>query len=214
MQTVKRSKRFKKREQLVDREKRYALVDAVRILKKVDAIKDAKFDETIVLNFQLGIKTDSGTENVRGAVSLPHGSGKKVRVVAFAKGDGAREAKDNGADEVGAEELVAKILGGWMEFDAVVASLILDNVSKGEMEKSVEAFSSRLKPNGLLYAIFNPLLTAEQIREIMKKTNNPTRDATSVIYSDKELRTMFYAYSVEKTKLYEHGLRGLFLKKH
>ncbi len=136
---AKRSKRFKKREALVDREKRYALNDAVKILKKID---NTKFDETVVLNFQLGIKTDSGTENVRGAVSLPHGSGKKVRVIAFAKGDGAREAKENGADEVGAEELVAKIQGGWMDFDAVVAH--------PDMMREVSKLGRVLGPKGLM----------------------------------------------------------------
>lgn len=136
---AKRSKRFKKRESLVDREKRYALNDAVKILKKID---NTKFDETVVLNFQLGIKTDSGTENVRGAVSLPHGSGKKVRVIAFAKGEGAREAKDAGADEVGAEELVAKIQGGWMEFDAVVAH--------PDMMREVSKLGRVLGPKGLM----------------------------------------------------------------
>src|SRR5262245_56618001 len=116
--TVKRSKRFQQRAKLVDREKKYSLSEAVKILKKIEA---GKVDETISLNFQLGIKTDAGNENVRSAVSLPHGSGKKVTVICFAKGEGAKEAKDNGAEFVGAEELVAKILEGWMEFDAVVA---------------------------------------------------------------------------------------------
>ncbi len=136
---AKRSKRYTKRAKLVDGTKRYALADAVKILKKVEA---GKFDETIVLNFQLGIKTDSGTENVRGAVSLPHGSGKSVRVIAFAKGDAAREAKENGADEIGAEELVAKILGGWFEFDAVVAH--------PDMMREVSKLGRVLGPKGLM----------------------------------------------------------------
>ena len=79
---------------------------------------------------------------MRGAVSLPHGSGKKVRVIAFAKGDGAREAKENGADEVGAEELVAKIQGGWMDFDAVVAH--------PDMMREVSKLGRVLGPKGLM----------------------------------------------------------------
>ena len=84
MQTaVKRSKRYQQRATLVDREKKYTLPEAVKILKKIEK---TKADETVSLNFQLGIKTDAGTENVRSAVSLPHGSGKKVRVICFSKG--------------------------------------------------------------------------------------------------------------------------------
>ncbi len=136
---IKRSKRYKKRAELVDREKRYSLADAVKALKKIEA---SKFDETIVLNFQLGIKTDSGTENVRGTVSLPHGSGKSVRVICFAKGDAARDAKQAGADEVGAEELVQKISEGWFDFDAVVAH--------PDMMREVSKLGRVLGPKGLM----------------------------------------------------------------
>lgn len=134
-----RSKRYKERVKLVDSEKKYSLPEAVKILKKVAA---GKYDETICLNVQLGIKTDSGTENVRGTVSLPHGSGKKVRVICFCKGEGAKEAKDNGADMVGAEELVQKIQEGWLDFDAVVAH--------PDMMREVSKLGRVLGPKGLM----------------------------------------------------------------
>lgn len=136
---VKRSKRYQKRAKLVDREKKYSLADAVKILKSVEP---AKYDETVSLNFQLGIRIDSGNENVRGTVSLPHGSGKSVRVICFCKGEGAKEAKENGADEVGAEELVQKVLGGWFEFDAVVAH--------PDMMREVSKLGRVLGPKGLM----------------------------------------------------------------
>lgn len=139
MLTVKRSKRYKKRAEIVNREKKYSLAEAVKLLKKIDAFK---FDETISLNFQLGIRTDSGNETVRGAVSLPHGTGKTIKVVCFAKGEGAKEAKDAGADQVGAEELVAKILEGWMDFDAVVAH--------PDMMREVSKLGRVLGPKGLM----------------------------------------------------------------
>jgi large subunit ribosomal protein L1 len=138
MQT-KPSKRYQQRQKLTDREKRYSLADAVKNIKK---IQGNKYDETISLNFQLGIKTDSGNETVRGTVSLPHGSGKSVRVICFVKGEGASEAKQAGADEVGAEDLVQKVLGGWFEFDAVVAH--------PDMMREVSKLGRVLGPKGLM----------------------------------------------------------------
>lgn len=139
MLTIKRSKRYLKRAEIVNREKKYTLSEAVKMLKKIDTVK---FDETISLNFQLGIRTDSGNETVRGAVSLPHGTGKTIKVVCFAKGEGAKEAKDAGADQVGAEELVQKILEGWMDFDAVVAH--------PDMMREVSKLGRVLGPKGLM----------------------------------------------------------------
>ena len=139
MTTSDRSKRYQKREVLADPNKRYSLADAIKQIKKIEK---PKYDETISLNFQLGVRSDSGTENVRGAVSLPHGSGKKVRVICFSKGEGAREAKEAGADLVGAEDLVEKVLGGWFEFDAVVAH--------PDMMREVSKLGRVLGPKGLM----------------------------------------------------------------
>lgn len=134
-----KSKRQKERSKLVDSEKRYPLAEAIKILKKVPA---GKYDETLCLSVQLGIKTESGTENVRGTVSLPHGSGKKVRVICFCKGEGAKEAKEAGADVVGGEELVQKIQEGWLDFDAVVAH--------PDMMREVSKLGRVLGPKGLM----------------------------------------------------------------
>lgn len=118
MNMKKTSKRQQVRSKLVDSEKRYSLDQAVKIVKQVEG---AKYDESVTLNFQLGIKSTTGSENVRGAVSLPNGTGQKIKVLCFCKGEGAREAQENGADYIGAEELVKKIQEGWMDFDVVVA---------------------------------------------------------------------------------------------
>ncbi len=135
----KHSKRYQEREKLVDREKQDSLDQALKILKQV---KVSKFDETVSLNFQLGIKAASGSETVRGTVPLPHGTGKSIRVVCFAKGEAAREAEEAGADTVGSEELVKKVVEGWMDFDVVVAH--------PDMMREVSKLGKVLGPRGLM----------------------------------------------------------------
>ncbi|HHO56384.1 MAG TPA: 50S ribosomal protein L1 [Trueperaceae bacterium] len=89
---------------------------------QVKNLANAKFDETIEAHFRLGIDPKKSDQNVRGTVALPHGTGKTIRLVAITKGDKAAEAEAAGADFVGAEDLIAKIAEGWLDFDAVVAS--------------------------------------------------------------------------------------------
>lgn len=103
----------------VDPQKRYTLDEALKIL---DGFGKAKFDETVDIAIRLGIDPKQTDQGVRGAVTLPHGIGKKVRVAVVAKGDKVKEAEDAGADVVGAEELVEKISGGWLDFDKMVAT--------------------------------------------------------------------------------------------
>jgi large subunit ribosomal protein L1 len=103
----------------VDRDQLYGPREAINILK---GFPDRKFDETIELSVRLGVDPRKADQMVRGAVSLPAGTGKSVRVVVFAKGENATAAKEAGADEVGADDLAEKIQGGWMEFDATVAT--------------------------------------------------------------------------------------------
>ena len=99
--------------------KTYSLEEAIGLAKRVAW---AKFDESVDLAVRLGVNPKHADQMVRGAVLLPHGTGKAVRVVVFAKGDKEREAREAGADHVGAEDLVAKIQGGWLEFDTAVAT--------------------------------------------------------------------------------------------
>ena len=103
----------------IDRARFYALPDAVKILKE-SAVK--KFDETIEVAMNLGIDTRHSDQQVRGVVTLPHGTGKGVRVAVFAKGEKANEAKAAGADLVGAEDLAEKVQKGEIDFDRVVAA--------------------------------------------------------------------------------------------
>jgi large subunit ribosomal protein L1 len=105
--------------QKVDREKMYGLEDAVALAKEAAW---TKFDETVDLAVRLGVDPRHSDQVVRGAVVLPHGIGKSARVVVFAKGEKEKEAKDAGADYVGAEDIADRISGGWLDFDRVVAT--------------------------------------------------------------------------------------------
>ncbi len=112
-------KRYAESLKAVDRDKLYPPTEAFQILK---TLPDAKFDETVELAIRLGVDPRKADQMVRGAISLPKGTGKTMRVVVFAKGEKAKEAETAGADEVGDDALGERIQGGWLDFDAVVAT--------------------------------------------------------------------------------------------
>jgi len=117
---MKRGKKYKESSKLVDRFKLYDPSEALDLTKQT---AKAKFDETVEVHIKLGVDSRHADQQVRGAVVLPHGTGKKVRVLVFAKGDKAKEAEQAGADFVGAEELIPKIQNeNWFEYDVVVAT--------------------------------------------------------------------------------------------
>ena len=117
---MKRGKKYTDAVKLFDKAAQYDSAEAISLVKK-SAV--AKFDETIEAHIRLGVDGRHADQQVRGAVVLPHGTGKKVRVLVFAKGDKANEAEAAGADYVGAEELIPRIQNdGWFEFDVVVAT--------------------------------------------------------------------------------------------
>lgn len=112
-------KRLKAARGMVDRERLYQPMDAVRLLKETPA---AKFDETVEVHFRLGINVRHAEEQLRGTVMLPHGTGSNARVAVFAQGDKAAEAEAAGADVVGGEDLAQRILDGFDDFDVTVAT--------------------------------------------------------------------------------------------
>ena len=116
---MKHGKKWNAIRKKIDKTKEYTLVEAVEFLK---ANSQVKFDETVEVAINLGIDPKKSDQSVRGSVVLPHGLGKSVRVLAFAVGDKAQEAKDAGAEFVGADDMAEKITGGWLDFDAVVAT--------------------------------------------------------------------------------------------
>ncbi len=103
----------------VDRTQLYTPLQAANLVKE---LASAKFDETVEAHFRLGIDTRKADQNIRGSISLPHGTGKTVRVAVFAEGEKAREAEEAGADVIGSDELVAAIQGGEINFDAAIAT--------------------------------------------------------------------------------------------
>ncbi len=119
--------------------KLYTLEEAVPLLK---SIAFAKFDETVEISMKLGVDPKHADQMVRGTVVLPNGLGKTKRVVAIASGEKVKEAQDAGADEVGGEDIVEKIAGGWMDFDALVAT--------PDMMRSVGKLGKILGPRGLM----------------------------------------------------------------
>jgi large subunit ribosomal protein L1 len=112
-------KRYKEAASKIERMKKYGVEDATKLLA---SLNKAKFDETVELAVRLGVDPKHADQMVRGATQLPHGTGKDLKVAVIAKGEKEREAKDAGADFVGADDLAQKIQGGWFEFDRLVAT--------------------------------------------------------------------------------------------
>ena len=116
---MKHGKKYTDSAKLLEKGKLYDLTEAVELVKQT---AKAKFDETIELSVRLGVDPRHADQQVRGAVVLPHGTGKKVRVLVFCKADKAADAKAAGADFIGGEDLIAKIQEGWLDFDVAVAT--------------------------------------------------------------------------------------------
>jgi len=133
------NKRHQKNLEQVDREKHYALNEAVQLLSQLSG---AKFDESVDVAIRLGVDPKQTDQGVRGAVGLPHGTGKTIRVAVFARGAKADEAKAAGADLIGGDDLVEKVLGGFIDFDKVVAT--------PDMMAQVGKLGKVLGPRGLM----------------------------------------------------------------
>jgi len=132
-------KKFKEAAKKVDSTKRYSFQDGINLIAQV---APAKFDESIDVAVKLGIDPKQSDQQVRGAIALPHGLGKNVRVVVFAKGPKENDAKAAGADYVGADDLVEKINGGWLDFDKCIAT--------PDMMATVSKVAKVLGPRGLM----------------------------------------------------------------
>jgi len=141
MQMAKHGKRYRAAAAKIDHARRYPMDEAVRSL--LDAGGEAKFDEAVEIAVRLGVDPRQADQNVRGTVVLPHGTGKSVRVLVFAKGEKAREAEEAGADHVGADDLVKKIQDEqWLEFDTAIAT--------PDMMGQVGRLGKVLGPRGLM----------------------------------------------------------------
>jgi len=135
----KRGKKYQEAVKLIDRTKAYDVKEAITLLKQVSK---ANFDETVEVSFRLGVDPKKADENIRGAVVLPHGTGKTQRVLVFAKGEKIKEAEAAGADYIGDQDVIAKINDGWFEFDVIVAT--------PDMMAEVGKLGRVLGPKGLM----------------------------------------------------------------
>src|SRR6185295_17865581 len=163
-------KKFAAARAQVEQGKLYSLTDAIALLKK---IAFAKFDETVEVTMVLGVDPRKADQLVRGTIVLPHGPGKSKKVIVIASGDKQREALDAGADEAGGDDLVERIKGGYLDFEAVIAT--------PDMMKSVGTLGKVLGPRGLMP---NP------------KTGTVTMDVTTAIRETKAGKVEF---RVDKT---------------
>lgn len=136
---MKRSKRYREAAAKIDGNRQYGLREAVDLFHSVAT---AKFNESMELHIRLGVDPRHADQQVRSTVGLPHGTGVTKRVLVLATGEKVKEAEDAGADIVGSEDLVQKIAGGWMDFDAVIAT--------PDMMKSVGRLGKVLGPRGLM----------------------------------------------------------------
>jgi large subunit ribosomal protein L1 len=153
----------------------YPLEEAVSLLKKISY---AKFNETVEISMKLGVDPKHADQMVRGTVVLPNGLGRSKKVAVIASGEKVKEARDAGADEVGSEEMVEKIAGGWMDFDAVVAT--------PDMMRSVGKLGKVLGPRGLMPNPKTGTVTfevAKAIREIKAGKVEFRVDKTGIIHA-------------------------------
>ena len=171
--------------------KRYPLEEAVALLKKVSY---AKFDETVEVAMKLGVDPKHADQMVRGTVVLPNGLGKSKKVAVIASGDKVKDARDAGADEVGSEDLVERIAGGWMDFDAVVAT--------PDMMRSVGKLGKILGPRGLMPNPKTGTVTFEvgrAVREIKAGKVEFRVDKTGIVHAP------FGKIRFEEKNLYENA---------
>jgi len=206
-------KRFKTALKGIDRNKFYTVEDAVKLVKER---AKAKFDETIEMAFNLGIDPKHADQNVRGVISLPHGTGKNVRVAVFAKGEKAEAAKKAGADIVGADDLAEKVQAGQMDFDRVIASPDM-MVTVGKLGKVLGPRG--LMPNPKLGTVTNDIAEAVkaakggQVEFRVEKAGIIHSGIGKASFTEADLRRNFDAFVDAIVKAKPTGAKGKYVRK-
>jgi large subunit ribosomal protein L1 len=210
---AKHGKRIRKSYEAVNRDKAYAAKDAVKIVK---GNATAKFDETVEIAMTLGVDPRHADQTVRGVVSLPSGTGKKIRVAVFAKGDRAQQAQAAGADIVGADDLAEKVLAGQIDFDRVIAS--------PDMMAVVGKLGKVLGPRGLMP---NPKLgtvtpnVAQAVKDAKggqvqfraDKTGNVNAGIGKASFAEDALLANVNAFIEAINRARPSGVKGTYIKK-
>ncbi len=210
----KHSRRYIEARKLVNRLKYYNLDEAVNLVKKTAT---AKFDETVELHLVTSIDYRKPEQHVRGTISLPHGTGKKIRVLVFARGEKAKEAQEAGADYVGAEDLAEKIeKEGFLDFDVAIAT--------PDMMRTIGRLGRILGPRGLMPSPKSGTVTSEvgeAVREFKKgrveirtdKTGNLHVPVGKASFDDEKLKENITAAFDQITSMKPQGVKGQFIKK-
>lgn len=209
---MKRGKKYVEAAKLVDRTVNYDAAEAVALVKKTAA---AKFDETIEAHYRTGCDGRHAEQQIRGAVVLPHGTGKTVRVLVFAKGEKLDEAQNAGADFVGGEDLIPKINDGWFDFDVVVAT--------PDMMGVVGRLGKVLGPKGLMPNPKSGTVTmdvAKAIADIKAGKVEYRLDKSNIIhvpigkasFTEEQLNDNFQALTEAIMKAKPASLKGQYIK--
>ncbi len=187
-----KTKKIKEIENIVKQNQSYTVEEAIDVLKKCPK---AKFDESIELSMKMGVDPKKSDQQVRGTVALPHGTGKTMIVVVFAKGDKIKEALDAGADFAGADELLDKVKKGWTQFDAVI--------STPDMMREVGKLGKILGPRGLM-----PTPKAGTVTPDVKKAVTEVKGGKIEFKVDKSsvINNSVGKVSFDKNKLIENVL--------
>ncbi len=210
---IKRGKKFRASEAKVDKEKKYTIDEAFKLCTELGY---AKFDESVDISVNLGVDAKQSDQQVRSAVSMPHGVGKTTRVIAFAKGEKAAEAEKAGADFVGAEDLVQKINDGWLDFDKAVAT--------PDMMVAISKVAKILGPRGLMP---NPKLgtvtpdIAKAVKEQKAGKVEFRTEKSGIVqcligkksFGPQKLKDNFESFFSTLMRLKPHTSKGVYIKK-
>ncbi|GAB3795845.1 50S ribosomal protein L1 [Virgibacillus kimchii] len=209
---AKRGKRHQEALKLVDRSKSYDIEEAIKLVKET---AKANFDETVEAAFRLGVDPKKADQQIRGAMVLPHGTGKTQRVLVFAKGDKAKEAEEAGADYVGESDYINQINQGWFEFDVIVAT--------PDMMAEVGKLGRVLGPKGLMPNPKTGTVTFEvekAVKDIkagkveyrVDKSANIHVPIGKISFEDEKLKENFAALAEQIVKVKPQSSKGTYMK--
>jgi large subunit ribosomal protein L1 len=209
---AKRGKKFQEAAKLVDRMKSYEVKEAIALAKQT---AKSNFDETVEAAFRLGVDPKKADQQIRGAMVLPHGTGKTQRVLVFAKGEKAKEAEAAGADYVGEDEFIEKINKGWFEFDVIVAT--------PDMMAQVGKLGRVLGPKGLMPNPKTGTVTFEVEKAVndikagkveyrVDKSSNVHVPIGKISFNDEKLVENFVALTEQLVKVKPQAAKGTYMK--